>query len=125
MNVLVIDDEDMILGLTQRILERGGHRALLAGSGAEGLALMEKDPDCIAVAIIDMSMQGMSGLDTLAALRQCRPSLPVIISTGYATDDAEFSLKFTANTSFLQKPYKSEDLLKAVEKALAATVHTS
>jgi CheY-like chemotaxis protein len=123
MNILVIDDEDMILGLTQRILERGGHRVMLAGSGPDGLALMKKGPDRIALAVIDMSMQGMSGLETLAALRQCRPSLPAIISTGYATDDAELSVGLSANTYFLQKPYKSEDLLKAVERALATSAH--
>ncbi len=119
MNVLVIDDEDMILGLAQRILQRGGHRALLAGSGAEGVALAEKATDDIAVAIIDMSMKGMSGVETLAALRRHRPSLPVIISTGYAADEAELPDDLMTNISFLQKPYSSEELLKTVARAVA------
>jgi len=69
--------------------------------------------------VLDVSMPGVDGWETLVMLRRVRPDLPVIVSTGYAT--AEEATARGAN-HLLAKPYRPADLVAAVEAVLGAQV---
>jgi len=118
MSVLVVDDEQMIRSLTENILTRVGYEVLLAESGEAGLKMFFENSAEIDLVIVDMSMEGLSGLDMLRAIRRINPAIPGIVSTGHAVDDADLPDDLAANTYLLQKPYRSTTLERMVQQAL-------
>ncbi len=116
--ILVVDDEEMIRMLAQKILERSGYEVLLAESGEEGIKQAESASNSLDLVVVDMSMEGLSGIDTIGRLRKLMPDLPAIISTGHLVDISEIPSELAPNTSFLQKPYRATDLSDAVKEVL-------
>jgi CheY-like chemotaxis protein len=116
--LLVVDDDPDILALVQLRLQRAGHRVLGASSGAEALAIVAErgTPD---LAVLDVSMPGMSGLELLSTLReQQSKDLPaVFLSARVQPEDIERGRSLGA--AYLTKPFVASALLNAVERALA------
>lgn len=116
--LLVVDDDPDILALVQLRLQRAGHRVLGAASGAEALSIVAERgiPD---LAVLDVSMPGMSGLELLSTLRQQQgKDLPaVFLSARVQPEDIERGRALGA--SYLTKPFVASALLSAVERALA------
>ena len=118
MKVLVVDDEEMILSLTTKILERQGYEVTTACSGEEGLRFCSEQPDQIDLMLLDLSMPGLSGVETLRRVRQTCPDLPCIISSGYDADWDHIPEDMKANVHFLQKPYLANELTELVSSIL-------
>jgi CheY-like chemotaxis protein len=116
--LLVVDDDPDILALVQLRLQRAGHRVIGASSGAEALAIVAERgvPD---LAVLDVSMPGMSGLELLSTLReQQSKDLPaVFLSARVQPEDIERGRALGA--TYLTKPFIASALLNAVERALA------
>ncbi len=121
-NVLVIDDEGMIRTLAEKILVRAGHKALLAESGNTGIELFREHIGQVDLLIIDMTMDGLTGEDTLRACRTISPFVPAVFSSGHALEMADIPDDLVPNTHYLQKPYRASDLVEKVEEVMAATV---
>lgn len=116
--LLVVDDDPDILALVQLRLQRAGHKVVGASSGAEALAIVAERgaPD---LAVLDVSMPGMSGLELLSTLReQQAQDLPaVFLSARVQPEDIERGRSLGA--TYLTKPFVASALLNAVERALA------
>ncbi len=112
--VLLVDDEEAVRGLARRVLERGGYQVLEAGSGEDALALMKQHPASVRAVVLDLTMPGLGGEATLQQLRQIRPDLPVIVSSGYVPEE-EGTM---AGVPFLAKPYRPSELVDAVKQAI-------
>ncbi len=106
---LVIDDEPMVRAAAERILTRFGLTTLVASDGADGLALLARHPE-VAVAIVDLSMPGLSGTEVLARIKRERPGLPVVICSGYI----ENRQLLAAADALLNKPFAMSDLRNAL-----------
>lgn len=115
--VLVIDDEDSVRQVAGEILKYLGYSVLAASSGQQAVELLERGarPD---VALLDLIMPGMTGFQTLRALRMVDPDLPVLITTGYADRGASESLVSEGADGFVNKPYHMEVLAAQLEKTL-------
>ncbi len=114
--VLVVDDERNVRSSVAMLLEYMGFEALQAEDGSRALALFDQHPEVVLV-ILDMTMPGLSGLETMRSLREKAPALPVVLTSGYAKADAERGSPLDA-TAFLQKPYSVDDLERIVRTAL-------
>ncbi len=70
--------------------------------------------------VLDMTMPNLNGEETFRRLRRLRPSLPVLLSSGY--NEQEATSRFTGKglAGFLQKPYRAQDLIEHVKRALAS-----
>jgi len=102
MTILIVDDEPEVAEVLARSLAREGHRALVAHSGPEALALIEPgEPDAV---FLDVSMPGMNGLEVLAEVRRRKPGLPVVVITGRATPDEVEELKRLGAVDVIPKP---------------------
>lgn len=112
--VLVVDDEPLIRSVAERVLQRGGYRVLLAEHGHAALALLRTHPAPIAAMICDVSMPVMDGPATVAAVRQLKPNLPIIVSSGFFGDEGASKLLDTGVDQFVSKPFSAEALLTAV-----------
>ena len=113
--VLVIDDEDYMLEVVRDTLATRGHESLLALSGEQGLNLMGLHGDRIDLVLLDLTMPGLGGVETFRRLRSVAPGVPVVISSGFAKEEAVAQMRDMDLTGFLQKPYSVADLLRVME----------
>jgi two-component system cell cycle sensor histidine kinase/response regulator CckA len=117
--VLVIEDEWALRVTVTRALQLKGFTVFAAADGVEGVELFEQHRDEIQCVLCDLTMPRMDGWETLTALRQLAPGLPVILSSGY--DDARAMEGYHPELPqvFLHKAYPIEALFNAVNQALA------
>ena len=117
--ILLVDDEEAILQTMRSILETEGYAVETASGGREALELFRQAP--CDVALCDVKMQGMDGIELLVALREIAPELPVIMLSGHGTiDTAVESLKKGAY-DYIQKPLDLNRLLVSLRNALERT----
>ena len=115
-----MDDEETIREACARILAREKWSVVCMESGIEGLAEVEKDPNCFNAVLLDQWMPGMSGMEVLDRIRSINPNLPVIIMTGSVTEDSAFEIIEKGASGCLPKPFTPDELRTAVRKALPA-----
>jgi len=118
--ILIVDDEEAVRTTARSALERDGHEVLTASSGAEGLEIYGKNMGRIGLILLDLSMPGMSGSETLTGLRRISPWVRVAILSGYS--EQEFSARFgdMQLLNYIQKPFTSASLASAVHTILTA-----
>ncbi len=116
--ILVVDDEDNILQVTNATLEHFGYRTVAASDGAKGLAVYAQRRDEISLVITDMSMPGMDGPSMIRALKALAPGVRIVVMSGLMDPDQAAELRSLEVTEFLTKPYTSEKLLAAISNAL-------
>jgi signal transduction histidine kinase/CheY-like chemotaxis protein len=116
--VLVVDDEAGIRQIAKRTLEAFGYRVLLAGDGAEAIAVYKHHQADIAVVVTDMMMPLMDGAATIRELVRLNPEVRIIAASGLATDAQAAGAAAARVTYFLPKPYTAETLLAAISSAL-------
>jgi len=116
--VLLVDDE---AGLTAVLAKRLASRGLVvktAASGEEGLDALRADPD-IALAVLDVNMPGMDGLQTLREVKALRPEVEALILTGYPSVEGALEGMRLGAYEFLSKPCDMEELYARVMEALS------
>ena len=118
MKILVIDDEGIIRTLARQILERDGHYVVVAESGYEGLKLFSNLYEEIAIILVDLRMEGLSGIETIRRVREIRPDVPCIISSGDGAQRDDIPEDLNHNIWFLKKPYRPGELSGIVNTAL-------
>jgi len=118
--VLVIDDQDAVRRLIGRTLTRLGFRVLEANGGTEALALFKASVDPIHLAIIDMVMPQMGGLDVAAELQRLDPGLRVLYISGAVESIAIESVQHRSPEQVLQKPFTERRLMEKVSGILGA-----
>ena len=116
--ILVVDDEETIRLLVQDILEDLGYNVLSAGDGFEAVALYREKAGTIGLVILDMTMPGMGGRETFEKLKEMNPGVRAILSTGYSEDERARQMLAMGVKSFVQKPYRIDDLALAVRRIL-------
>jgi PAS domain S-box-containing protein len=117
-HILVVDDEDLVRNLAKFTLERFGYTTELASNGQEGLNVFSARPLEFAAVILDLTMPVMGGEEMLKHLRQIRPDVPVLLSSGFSEIDALRRFHDRGLAGFLQKPYTATALARKLKQAL-------
>ena len=116
--VLVVDDEEPIRNLAQKVLTRFGYRVLLAADGAEAVSLYAPRQKEIDVVITDMAMPIMDGPATIVALKAINSEVRIVSSTGLASDGGMAMAKNAGIQHFIPKPYTAETMLNKLHEVL-------
>lgn len=115
--VLLIDDEIEFVETLAERLELRGYISKIAGDGESGISMLANGS--FDVAILDLMMPGLSGLDTLRQIKDIDKTLPVIMLTGHgSTKDGMEGMRMGA-FDFLMKPLDINDLLEKINLALS------
>jgi len=117
---LIIDDEPISRGVAAQTLTQAGVGVLVAAGGQEGVRAFQDHLDEIGLVLLDIVMPGMSGMETLAALRKLRPDIQVVLMSGYEEPTALEGCGNAESVGFLKKPYSVNALLKTVGRVLPA-----
>jgi DNA-binding NtrC family response regulator len=112
LRLLIIDDEPALLDLLRRYLGRRGYEVEACATPGEALARFRNEPESFALAITDLSMPEMSGEELIGKLREMRPHLPAIVTSGYPYQPR------ASDIGFLQKPFLPQALMEQIENAL-------
>src|SRR5205823_6812286 len=116
LRVLIVDDEEVLRDVLEVVLRREGFDIVLAASGEEALNLL--DTEEVDLVILDVMLPGISGIDTLRAMRISNPSLPVLIITAFSSIDGAIEAMKHGAFHYVPKPFKNEEVILTVNKAL-------
>jgi CheY-like chemotaxis protein len=117
--VLVVDDEQLVRQVARQALERCGYEVLLAESGPSAIDLVRAESGRIHLALLDLSMPGMSGEEVLPELRKLKPDLKVIVSSGFSEAETLRFFHGSQVSGFIQKPYNLRQLAAKVNAAMS------
>lgn len=116
--LLMVDDEAAILAVGRRTLTELGFTVLTAGDGQEAMEVYRQHHDAIRCVILDLVMPGQDGVQTLAALHELNPQLPVIIATAYPVAKAIEMLAGQLYSGLIHKPYTGAVLARQLQSLL-------
>ena len=114
--VLYVDDEEAIIFLMTRLLERRGYRVSGYTDPREALAAARADPARFDLVVTDYNMPGMSGLEVASALREIRADLPVVLASGYITEELRQRAPAAGVRELIYKPNSVDELCEAVAR---------
>lgn len=114
--ILLVEDSRTVAVFAQSLLEDMGCEFVHAATAEEALAMFEQDPEGFDIVFSDIVMPGLSGLDLAAKLRTQRPTLPILLATGYSEaaargEGSEFPI--------LPKPYKRDKLSAMLSQTMS------
>jgi DNA-binding NtrC family response regulator len=116
MRILIVDDEEVLRDVLDAVLRREGFDIITASTGEEALSLL--DGEEVDLVILDVMLPGISGIDTLRAIRISNPYLPVIVITAFSSIDGAIDAMKQGAFHYIPKPFKNEEVVLTVNKAL-------
>ncbi|WP_425259321.1 ATP-binding protein [Rubrivivax sp. RP6-9] len=119
--VLYVDDDDVLVVMAVALMERWG--CVVTGVGSAELALdtVRAHPRAFDVVISDVNMPGLSGVDLARALEGIREDLPVVLASGYVTDDLRASVRRGNVRALVRKERLQDDLAQVLRQVLASS----
>lgn len=116
--VLIVDDEDFVTLLAQRVLTDEGYRVVTARDGFQAIDIYRKLKDQIALTILDFTMPVMDGADVFEELLQINPKVSVVLSSGFAEQERLRNMLSRGLRGFIPKPYTQQKLLTQIRSVL-------
>ncbi|HXV39407.1 MAG TPA: response regulator [Steroidobacteraceae bacterium] len=114
--VLVVDDDPVVARSFDRVLTGKGYAVISARDGVEALQKLKDEK--YDVVFTDIKMPGMNGIEVARRIKASQPWLPVVIVTGYGTEDNEAQARAAGVAGFLRKPLSPEEIEGSTEQAL-------
>jgi PAS domain S-box-containing protein len=116
--ILLVDDEEAILNVAQKTLERFGYKVIAAQDGAAAIALYVQHRDEIAIVLTDMVMPIMDGAATIHALMRLNPEVRIVAASGFGSESGVIKAIEAGVKHHLQKPYTTDTLLKLLHQLI-------
>ena len=113
--LLVVDDEVFVRELLEEYFSRLGHEVTAAESGEAGITAVQTGR--FGVALVDLKMPGIDGIETLREIRRLDPRCVIVIMTGYPTIDSSIEALRSGAFDYIIKPFKLGELCEVVERA--------
>lgn len=122
--VLIADDEATVRRVALRALQTEGYRLLEASDGHEALRVCQESSEPVMLALLDIIMPGMNGMELLNCLRELYPGVRVLFMSGYPEEQAfERAGLSPQDGRFLRKPFTAPQLRERIRIELAALRH--
>ncbi len=119
--ILLVEDENSVRDLAQRILEMRGYTVLPARHGQDGLRIASLPDNRIDLVVTDVVMPGMNGREFVEALQQNIAGVRVLYISGYTDDDIIRRGLLDSSVAFLQKPFTAQSLARRVRSIIDAS----
>ena len=116
-HVLIVDDDPSVLGFTSRILADAGFRTTAASDGLDALEKVRQRPKDFDAVVSDIVMPKLDGVALLGHLSRLRPSLPVVLMSGYASPELR-ARGLNTPCAVLPKPCDPDALVEAVRECI-------
>jgi len=116
--VLLVDDENMIIDVGSRMLDKLGYRVFTARDGKEAIEVFRKHREKIDVIVLDMIMPQMSGGETYDRIKKIKPGVKVLLSSGYSINGQASEILSRGCNGFIQKPFNLQNLSQSLRTIL-------
>ena len=116
--VLLVDDEEMVVGFMRELLEGWGLRVTAKANGPDARAAFADEPEGYDLVITDQTMPRLTGLQLAGELMRIRPDVPIIMYTGYADDLTEAQATQAGVSALIRKPVEPAALLAVLKTHL-------
>jgi PAS domain S-box-containing protein len=116
--ILLVDDDEMLASLVDRMLSDLGYHVTTMTSSAEALKFFTTNADSFDLVLTDQTMPDLLGSDLLQEMIKIKPDMPRILCTGYSSKISAEEAKKLSVSAFLIKPFEHADLARAIRKAL-------
>jgi CheY-like chemotaxis protein len=116
--VLIVEDDDNLRNILQRVLEGNGFSVFPAADGAEALRLCQQTDGTIDLVVSDIVMPRLNGLELSERIRAARPETKFLFITGFGDHFPELHELIKYGTNILEKPFLPSELLRKVEDTL-------
>jgi DNA-binding NtrC family response regulator len=116
--ILLVDDEEIVIGVGRQMLEKLGFSVLTAHNGREALDVYMDNQEKIDLVILDMIMPDMGAADTYDKLQAIDPAVKVLLSSGYGADQQTGELLNRGCKGFIQKPFNMQILTDKIRDIL-------
>ena len=116
--ILLVEDEERVRRVAQRMLAGQGYRVLVAENGPQALEILRDTPDAIHLLLTDVVLPGMGGRELAERAGGIRPGIAVLYASGYSDDDGLQRELIAARVHFLAKPFSASALAREVRGAL-------
>ncbi|OYT99970.1 MAG: hypothetical protein CFE40_01200 [Burkholderiales bacterium PBB1] len=120
--VMYVDDDELMAMMIEDLLTEEGYKVTSFPDAGLAIDVMRENPDAFDIVVTDYNMPTHSGLDVIQAMREIRPDLPTLLSTGYVTEEMSAKAKSLGVSEILEKEHSSETLPGAIRRAMAASV---
>jgi PAS domain S-box-containing protein len=115
--ILVVDDEPTVRNVARRTLEFSGYEVIAVQDGAQAIEAVIRHPE-IEVVLLDLQMPNMTGDQAAPEIRRLRPGIRIVLSSGYAEQEARERFRGLRLDGFLRKPYTARTLVGGVRAAI-------
>ena len=112
--VLLVDDEEIVIGVGKQMLQRLGYSVLTAANGLEAVDIYRNNQNTIGLVILDMIMPGLEAGDAYDKLRALNPAIKVLLSSGYGLDQKAKAIMERGCSGFIQKPFNMKILQEKI-----------
>ncbi len=116
--ILLVDDEELLLNMTEQLLEQMGYTVTSEERSIKALKIFKTNPENFDLVITDQSMPEMSGGELASQILKVRPEMPIILCSGYSSKVSEENYRDTGIAMYLNKPYNRKALSGTVRKVL-------
>ncbi|TNF72275.1 MAG: sigma-54-dependent Fis family transcriptional regulator [Acidobacteria bacterium] len=116
MKILIIDDEDVLQDVLTSILVKEGYDVLNAGTGEEGLEILEKEE--VDLVLLDLMLPGINGQEVLKRIRAEDPEQVVVVITAYSSIEGAIDAMREGAFHYIPKPFKNEEVLLTIRQGL-------
>jgi two-component system response regulator PilR (NtrC family) len=114
--VLVVDDEEVMREILETLLVGEGYRVKLAENGEDGLAISRREP--IDLAVVDVMLPDMSGIEVLDELKKADPEMVVVVITAFASVETAITAMKRGAFDYITKPFKNDEVLVVVSNGM-------
>jgi CheY-like chemotaxis protein len=121
--VAYVDDDEVVQLMVHRVLERAGFNVTSFSDPEDLLSAVQQDPECYDLLVTDFSMPGKNGLQVAREVRAVCPEIPVIIATGFASEELTQSVEELGHAEILNKERTFEELGVRATRAIGVGLH--
>ena len=119
--IVIVDDQPVVLEFCRMALERAGYKVFTAANGTQALSFFEPNRSPVDLALIDLVMPGMSGIELAGHLGKLNPHPRVVLMSGYAPDEIKRVVGTdAAKYRCMWKPFEANTLVQMIKNALDA-----
>lgn len=107
--ILIVDDEEMVCSVMTQMISLLGEKSISVPGGLRAVLLLAREPK-INLILLDLNMPDMDGIETLSLIRVIKPTIPVIMFTGYDKQGSQQRVGNDENLYWLAKPFHYKEL---------------
>ncbi len=123
--ILIVEDEQVMLRVVEKVLLQHGYQVLVASDGEEAIEVYRRHKLEIDVVLLDVDLPKLTGWDVLLKMKEENPDVRVVIATGFLEPKMKTEMSRVTVKQFVDKPYMLDEVVETLQSLIDAPVASS